>query len=278
MRLTPYLLAVNLAMMAARPALAQQRPLQAEPLAGVGEGNASIALGADYTHNTQFTLSGLQGDLWRLALIQIDVGLSSIADFELSGGLRDHLSIASTTAAPLSGELDLSNPNSTGAFDDIIVATKVRVLADQPERPGVALKFATRLPNAKHPSGLGQDTTDFFGTLILGHNVSGYEVLANAGLGVLGDPLRGNRRVESFLYSLMISRAVTDRISALVGLDGRTGPSEPGLESRAIARIGVSRAQGPIRIRLDGTYGLTDRDGSVGFAINATYTFHAFTP
>jgi hypothetical protein len=77
---------------------------------------------------------------------------------------------------------------------------------------------------------------------------------------------------------LMISRAVTDRISALVGLDGRTGPSEPGLESRAIARIGVSRAQGPIRIRLDGTYGLTDRDGSVGFAINATYTFHAFTP
>jgi hypothetical protein len=278
MRLTPLLATVALVLTAARSVHAQQRPLPTEPLNGVGEGNASVQLGVDYSHNTQFTLSGLQGNLWRVALIQIDVGLGSIADFELSGGLRDHLSITSTKPAPLSGVLDLSDPNSTGAFDDILVATKVRVLADSAERPGIALKFATRLPNAKHPSGLGQDTTDFFGTLILGHNVAGHDIVANAGVGVLGDPLQGNRRVASFLYNVMVAHPVTDRVSAIVGLDGRTGPAEPGLESRAVARIGVSRSEGPIRVRLDGTWGLTDRDGSVGFALNATYTFHAFTP
>src|SRR5579862_8340358 len=133
----------------------QDRPLPNEPLNGVGDGNVAVQIGADYTRDVQYPLSGLDGNLWRIALVQIDVGLSSIADFELSGGLRDRLEITSMTPAVLSGLLRLSNPNSTSAFDDIIVGTHVRVLADADDRPGFGFRIATRLPNSKHPSGLG---------------------------------------------------------------------------------------------------------------------------
>ncbi len=76
-----------------RSASAQQRPLPIEAVESAGAGNVTLQASADYTRDARFTLSGLEGNLWRLALVRIDVGLSSIADFEISGGLRDHLQI-----------------------------------------------------------------------------------------------------------------------------------------------------------------------------------------
>jgi hypothetical protein len=254
----------------------QDRPLPNEPLNGVGDGNVAVQIGADYTRDVQYPLSGLDGNLWRIALVQIDVGLSSIADFELSGGLRDRLEITSMTPAVLSGLLRLSNPNSTSAFDDIIVGTHVRVLADADDRPGFGFRIATRLPNSKHPSGLGQNTTDFFGSLIAEHTMAGTRVNGNLGLGILGDPLEGNRRINSLLYGATLTRPLADRLEVVADLAGRTGPSEPGLEPRAIAKGGVAWTREATRLELDATWGLTERDGSIGAAVSARFAFHAF--
>jgi hypothetical protein len=260
------------------PAAAQQRPLPIEQLAGAGAGNVSLDVGADYARATRFTLSGLRGDLWRIGLVRIDVGLSSIADFEISGGLRDHLRITSTTPAIFSDKLRLTDPSSTSAFDDIIVGTKVRLVGEERGRPGVAVRVATRLPNAKHPSGLGQNTTDFYSTLIVGESVSATEITGNIGFGILGDPLRGNRRVDSVLYGIALSHAVTARVALVAGVDGRTGPLEPGLEPRAIGRAGAMWTHGQTRVAVDATWGLTNRDGNLGGALTAGFTFHGFTP
>jgi hypothetical protein len=269
---------VTLVLVIALPARAQQRPLPIESSAGVGEGNVSVSIGADYTRAARFPLSGLEGDLWRVALVRIDVGLSSIADLELSGGLRDHLTIASSTSGALSNELRLSDPSSTGAFDDIIVGTKVRLVNAEGDRPGVAVRVATRLPNAKHPSGLGQNTTDFFGSVLIDGAVTTLHLTGNVGLGILGDPLQGNRRVRSLLFNVALSHPVQQHVVVAAGVDGRTGPLEPGLEPRAIGRAGVSWTHDMLRVGADATLGLTDRDGNVGMAISAQYTFHAFKP
>src|SRR4029077_4668337 len=133
--------------------------------------------------DVRFTLSGLQGNLLRVGLIRIDVGLSQLADFTISGGLRDHLNITSKTSAALSTDLRLTDPSSTGAFDDIIVATRIRLSAKQSgNHRGIAVRVATRLPNAKHPSGLGQDTTDFYTTLIIRQDVAAIQLTGNIGL------------------------------------------------------------------------------------------------
>jgi hypothetical protein len=274
--LTTFVLALAVANV--RSAYGQQRPLPTEVVEGVGAGNIPLQAGADYTRDARFSLSGLQGNLWRIALLQIDVGLSQIADLEISGGLRDRLMITSTTPAVLSGLLRLTDPTTTSAFDDVIVGTRIRLRADSPGQLGFAVRVATRLPNAKHPSGLGQNTTDFFGTLIVGRTVALTHVTGNIGLGILGDPLQGNRRVHSLLYGAAISRDLTDRLQVVTHLDGRTGPLEPGLEPRAIASLGVAWTEGPTHLEIDGTEGLTKWDGGVGVAVNARFTFHAFTP
>jgi hypothetical protein len=258
-----------------RPAGAQQRPIPIEAIEGAGAGNVTLQTSVDYTRDARFTLSGLEGNLWRVGLFRIDVGLSSIADFEISGGPRDHLQILSKTPAVLSGRLRLTNPTSTGAFDDFIVGTKIRLLGERSGMPGVAFRVATRLPNAKHPSGLGQDTTDFYSSLLVGQSVSATHITGNVGVGVLGDPLRGNRHVESLLYGVELTRQVV-HAALVAGIDGRTGPMQPGLESRAIGRAGAVWRRGPAHLELDGTMGLTTRDGNVGVALTAGFTFHAF--
>jgi hypothetical protein len=179
----------------------------------------------------------------------------------------------------LSDQLKLTDPSSTGAFDDIVVGTKIRLLGEHPGTPGVAVRVATRLPNAKHPSGLGQDTTDFYSSLIVGQSISATHITVNLGFGILGDPLRGNRHVGSLLYGVALNHTVVaDCATLIVGVDGRTGPAEPGLESRAIGRIGALWTHGPARVELDGTLGLTNRDGNLGMAVTLGFTFHAFTP
>ena len=260
------------------PAAGQPRPLATESEDGVGSGNVAVTTGVDFARDARYTLSSLDGDLWRLALIRIDVGLSAIADVEISGGLRDYLTIRSRQPAVLSNVLALTDPSATSAFDDIIIGTRIRVLAERPGRLGLGLRAATRLPNAKHPSGLGQDTTDFYSSLILSGAVSATRITGAVGLGILGDPLRGNRHVHSALYGATLSHDVSSHAAVVAGIDGRTGPPEPGLESRAIARAGIAWTRSPLRVDADGTLGLTTRDGGVGFALNATLTFHAFTP
>ena len=258
-------------------ARAQPRPLPAEPVDGPGAGNVELQTSVDYARDARFTLSGLGGDLWRVGLVRIDVGLSSIADFEISGGVRDHLIIRSRTEAPLSDLLRLPNPNATGAFDDLLVGTRIRLLdGDSGTRIGV--RVATRLPNAKHPSGLGQNTTDFYGSLLVDQSIAALQLVGNVGYGLLGDPLDAHRHVGSFLYSVLVSQRLFRGLSVVAAVDGRTGPLEPGLESRGIARTGFAWARRAVRMELDGTVGLTSRDGNLGAAIATSFRFHAFAP
>ncbi|MDR1989482.1 MAG: hypothetical protein LBQ09_04545 [Acidobacteriaceae bacterium] len=275
----PIVFGLALVVGGARFVAAQPRPLPIAHVDGVGAGNISLQTSADYTHNAQYTLSGLDGNLWRVGLVRLDVGLSSIADLELSGGLRDYLQILATHPAPLSDELLLPNPASTSAFDDIIVGTKIRVHQADGGTPGLAVYVGTRLPNAKHPSGLGQDTMDFYTRAIVGESLGPLHATVNGGLGVLGDPMRSTRHVSSLLYGAELSAPVVSHLALVVGGDGRTGPNEPGLESRAIARLGFEWAsEGPLFVNLSATRGMTPRDGRGGGAITIGYTFHAFNP
>jgi hypothetical protein len=262
----------------ANPVAAQPRPLPMESVDGVGAGNISLGIGADYTRDYQYPLSGLAGDLSRLALVRIDVGVGAIADVELTGGARDYLQITSMAPAPLSSLLQLTSPTSTSSFDDIIIGAKVRLYRSDDGGPGVAVRFGTRLPNAKHESGLGQNTTDFYSSVLVDQPIASARVAGSVGLGILGDPLRGDRRVNSLLYGLEIRQPIASSVSVVIGADGRSGPDEPGLESRAVSRFGIAWTHGPTRIDLVGTHGLTKIDGDLGGAINLAFAFHAFTP
>src|SRR6058998_3573617 len=81
--------------LAASSAFAQQRPLVTEDPEPVGAGRVLIEAGGDLSRDQQYPVSGLKGTLFRLPLLGFSFGLSSIAELQIDGGLRDILSIKS---------------------------------------------------------------------------------------------------------------------------------------------------------------------------------------
>src|SRR5512133_972717 len=150
------------ALLIATPAAAQQRPLVTEDPEVVGAGLVLVEGGFDYSRDILFPVSGLQGNLLRVPTLGVSFGISSIAELQIDGGLYNQLSIThrGVGPAPLASQLNLTG-DTTHSVEDIVVATKIRVLGETPSHPAIGLRFATRLPNASNESGLGLDTTDF---------------------------------------------------------------------------------------------------------------------
>src|SRR5689334_63784 len=86
---------------------AQQRPLVTEDPEPIGAGRLLIEGGIDAARNQEYPVSGLKGNLWRVPTIGISIGISSIAELQIDGGLYDKLTITERRAAPLSNLLTI---------------------------------------------------------------------------------------------------------------------------------------------------------------------------
>src|SRR5881409_3618743 len=87
-------LALAVAILAsAHAASAQQRPLITEDPEPIGAGRMLIEGGIDFAHDQRYPTSGLRGNPWRLPAIGLSFGLSTIAELQIDGGLRDRLAI-----------------------------------------------------------------------------------------------------------------------------------------------------------------------------------------
>ena len=261
-------------------AAAQQRPLVTEDPEPIGAGRVLLESGIDFGKNQEYPVSGLKGDLWRLPTVGISVGLSSIAEFQIDGGFYNLLHIDERRLAPLSS-LVTATGDSTHDVEDFVVATKIRMLSETTGRPALALRFATKLPNASNESGLGLDTTDFYISLLAGKTVQSVRVVGNVGVGILADPTDGNRQNDVLTYGLSLARALTQQIEVVGEVNGRwstrNGGPFPGTESRSIVRVGGRYTHGPMRIDAGVLAGLTTIDPTIGFTAGFTYVFNAFT-
>ena len=146
-------------------------------------------------------MSGLTGQLLRVPLLGVSVGISSIAELQFDGGLYNRLAITDRRPAPLSS-LVTATGDSTSSVEDIVIATKVRLLSEREGRPAFGVRFATKLPNASNESGLGLDTTDFTASLLIGKTVRSVRTVVNGGFGILGDPVVGNRQSDVITYGV----------------------------------------------------------------------------
>ena len=262
------------------PASAQQRPLVTEDPETIGSGLILIEGGIDHLREVFYPVSGLEGNLLRLPSLGVSFGLSSIAELQIDGALYQRLTVTERRAGPLADQLDFTG-DQTSDVDDITVATKIRLLSETAGRPAMAVRFATRLPNAGNESGLGLDTTDFFATLILGKTVQSIRFVGNAGLGILSDPTRGDRQNDVLLYGFSLARAVRQGLEVVGEINGRLdvreGEPPPGTESRGAMRIGGRFTRGTVRLDGGLIIGMTSRDPSIGFTGGFTWVFRGFT-
>jgi hypothetical protein len=262
----------------ARSAVAQQRPLITEDPEVIGAGRVLIEGGIDGSHDMHYPLSGLEGNLWRLPTLGVSVGIGAIAELQIDGGPFNHLFITKRSPAPLSN-LVTATGDSTSDVEDLVVATKIRVLPESAHRPSFGVRFATRLPNATNESGLGLDTTDFQATLLAAKTVESIRVVGNIGAGILADPLAGHEQNDVLVYGLSVARAVTDRAEVVAEVVGRVSTRKdpfPGTETRGLLNMGGRYTRGPVRFDAAIFFGLTNLDPTVGFTTGFTYIFHAF--
>jgi hypothetical protein len=263
----------------AAPVCGQQRPLVTEDPEVVGAGRILVEGGIDYGRDVLFPASGLTGNLLRAPLIGLSFGISSLAELQVDGGLFSSLSITDRRDAPLASMLDVPG-NTTADVEDVVVATKIRVLSETATKPAVGLRFATKLPNASNESGLGLDTTDFYVTGLVAKTVQSIRVVGNLGLGILGDPTRGDAQNDVLAYGLSFARALTNATEVVGEINGRahvrSGDPPVGTESRSALRFGGRYTHGMMRVDAGVIVGLTTRDPGFGVMAGATYVFDAF--
>jgi hypothetical protein len=246
----------------------------------IGAGRILLEGGLDYAHDADYPASGLEGNLLRALVVGVSVGLSSIAEVQIDGGFHNRLDITGRSPlAPLASMVNVSG-NSTTSVEDFVIGTKVRVLSEGVSRPGIGVRFATKLPNASNESGLGLDTTDFFFSLLVAKTVQSVRVVGNGGVGILGDPTRGDRQNDVLIYGLSFARAITQRAELVGEVHGhastREGEPPPGTGSSSILRFGGRYTTGPVRADAALLVGLTSRDPGWGVTTGFTYVFNAF--
>jgi hypothetical protein len=146
--------------------------------------------------------------------------------------------------------------------------------------PSLGIRFATRLPNAGNESGLGLDTTDFYASLLLAKTVQSVRLVGNVGLGILGDPTRGDRQNDVLTYGISFARAVTQGGEVVGEINGRAdtrnGDPPAGTGSRSIARFGGRYTIGAWRADAGILFGITSTEPVIGFSTGFTYVFNGF--
>jgi hypothetical protein len=104
--------------------------------------------------------------------------------------------------------------------------------------------------------------------------------VGNIGLGILGDPTRGDRQNDVLTYGLSFARAVTTAAEVVGEVNGRadvrSGEPPPGTESRGTVRFGGRYTIGTLRADAAILFGVTSTDPQWGFAMGITYVFNAF--
>src|SRR2546423_574137 len=264
---------------AAGTAFAQQRPLLTEDPETIGAGRVLLEGGVEYDRDTVYPVSGLQGNVLRVPLFGLSVGVSSIAEIQIDQVSFSRLDITGRQRAPLA-DLVTASGSSTSDADDVLIGAKIRIAPEGTSRPAFGFRFATKLPNAGNESGLGLDTTDFLSSILVGKTTRSVRIVGNIGLGILGDPTNGNRQNDVITYGLSFARALTNAAEVVGEANGRantrSGGALPGTESRSIVRIGLRYTKGGWRGDGAVLLGATNNDPDIGFTAGFTYAFTAF--
>jgi Putative MetA-pathway of phenol degradation len=271
-RAAPFALAFSLAF-AGSPAHAQVRPLVTEDAAPLGAGEMRLAIGGTWQPGHEEPVYGLEGDLLHLPAAEFGYGLGGVAELQVSAGLRT-IWISERQDAPLSSILDIPGDRSS-APQDIVVATKIRLVRGRGRRPALGVRLATKLPNAGNESGLGSDMTDFSLAVLATWRGSRWTASANLGTAIVADPSQLGVQHDPTLYGVSLSRRVSDRTEVVGEVAGRwlpAHPHRPGAEDRSQVRAGLRRRVGRMSIDAALVAGLTSIDARLGVTGGATWT------
>ena len=269
----------------ALPANAQQRPLLTEDVDIIPPGTLRIEAGIDFLQGARYPVSGITGDLTRVGVIGVNVGLSPNVEFQIEGVAQNFLSINTrgASAIPLTLAPGVNSANDTG---DFTLATKIKLRAETRRGPSLGFRFGVQLPNSNQGRGIGLTQTNAFGSILIGKKFGRdgrFNAFGNLGLAILTAPTALFTQNDVITYGLAGIFRVNKQFSVAGEVNGRAntrpGDGPLGTESQAEARLGMQIRASGLRFDFAGIKGLTNFTHNSGVTIGVTYdTPSVFVP
>jgi hypothetical protein len=266
-------------------ARAQQRPLLTEDVDVLEPGSLRVQVGIDFMQDAKFPASGLTGDLTRVGVIGVHVGLSPNVEFSIEGVAQNFLSINTrgSSAFPLEIAPGANSTNDTGDFR---LATKIKLRNETRRGPSMGFKFGVELPNSNEARGIGLNNTNAFGVILMGKKFGRdgrLNTFGNLGLGIYTAPTRLFTQNDMLLYGLGGIFRVNKTVNLAAEVNGRAntrgGAAPLGTESLGEFRFGLQVKAAGLRFDAAGIKGLTEFSPRSGVTIGVTYdTPSIFTP
>ena len=260
----------------------QQRPLVTEDVDIIKPGVIRVETGFEYLQDIKFPLSGLRGDLTKVADTRLSFGLSPNVEFQMEWTIQSFLSIKRRDPSAVDLRLG-ANSNDTNDVGDVTLWMKMKLRNEARIAPSLGFRFGVQLPNSNQSRGIGTNTTNFYATVNAQKKFADgrLDVFGNIGLGILEAPLANFTQNDVLLYGLAGIYKLTDNVNVVGEVNGMhsTRKHAPiGTEDFSEARLGAQiRALG-LRFNAAGVFGLSKRAPRTGLAIGITYDWDAFTP
>ncbi|HKY22657.1 MAG TPA: hypothetical protein VJM31_15700 [Vicinamibacterales bacterium] len=254
---------------------AQQRPLVTEDPETIGSGRILLEGGFELDTDQTNRAHGIKGDMTHIATFGVSVGISPTAEVQIDGGVLQRLTVTERLLNSPISATPLVVGDQTSGFEDLIVATKVRVAPETASRPAFGIRFGAKIPTADAKKGVGLGTTDFFASLLFAKTVQSVRTVGNVGLVVLGNPEIPREPATALGFGVSIARALTNEFEVVGELNGRLTPFEKivpaGLESRGVFRLAGRYTYSMLRLDFGIVAGITNRDPTFGVSAGATY-------
>ena len=264
---------------------AQQRPLLTEDVDIIPPGTMRIEAGIDFLQGAKFPVSGLTGDLTRVGVIGVNIGLAPNVEFQIEGVAQNFLSIntRTTSAIPLSLAAGTNSANDTG---DFTLATKIKLRAETKRGPSLGFRFGVQLPNSNQSRGIGLNQTNAFGSILVGKKFGRdgrFNTFGNLGVAILTAPTTLFSQNDVLTYGLAGILRINKQFSLAGEVNGRAntrpGNGPLGTESQSEARLGMQIRASGLRFDFAGIKGLTNFTHNSGVTIGVTYdTPSVFVP
>ena len=269
--------ALLLVLLCAAGAGAQQRPLLTEDVDIIPPGTLRIEAGIDFVQDARFPLSGLTGDLTRVGVIGVNIGLSPNVEFQIDGVVQNVLSVNSVTVPPPI-PLELASGNSTNDTGDFTLSTKIKLRNETRIGPSLGFRFGVQLPNSNEARGVGVNQINAYGTILVGKKFGRdgrVNTFGNLGIGILTAPLERFTQNDVLLYGLAAIVRLNKSISLAGEINGRantrSGRAPLGTEPQSEARLGMQIRGAGLRFDFAGIAGLTDFSPRSGVTFGVTY-------
>jgi len=266
-------------------AIAQQRPLLTEDVDIIPPGTIRIEAGIDFMQGAKYPVSGLTGDLTRVGVIGVSVGMGPNVEFQIEGVAQNFLSINSRgpSATPLNLAPGVNSTNDTG---DFTLSAKFKLRNETRRGPSLGFRFGVQLPNSNQARGIGINQTNAYGSILVGKKFGRdgrLNTFGNLGIAILTAPTQLFTQNDVLTYGMAGIFRINKQFSVAGEVNGRantrpgTGPL--GTESQAEARLGMQIRASGLRFDFAGIKGLTNFSPNSGFTVGITYdTPSVFAP